>query len=493
MSIAIDREAPSTHVETGIVPRSTIEAIVSLRDTAIRKYAAAYAALAAAKAAIAEANAASNAASDDRLSSYNYSTDKTRRDFLCKLEVPDRDQFAAAARRLVDIGVWSRIIEMTELEAVMDKEEKDRLRSDLHDDPPEVTVDNVRATLERFVADADTIWKRGIANCFSKLDRRFRSHDGWKIGSRIILDRAFGDWGSWNFYRNHQDTLIDVERAFRMLDGERGLTARYGSVVQAIDFARRGTHEPHQSELETPYFKIRIYKNGNCHIWFRRDDLVDKVNLLLADYYGEVLADDTDEGEDAALRRPKTALAKNYAHFPTPPDVAEKVIEAAMIYDKTNGAKPAVLEPSAGAGNLASLAAAKGADVDCIEVQPHLALALDAAGRYRRVWEADFLTVPPIPGYDRVVMNPPFDLERDIDHVMHAMRFLKPEGMLVAIMSAGTEWRGTKKARAFRDHMANLNAQWRDLPPGSFASVGTNINTVILRVRADGRQLTWWH
>ena len=116
-----------------------------------------------------------------------------------------------------------------------------------------------------------------------------------------------------------------------------------------------------------------------------------------------------------------------------------------------------------------------------------------ASGLYRNVWHEDFLARLPHGSYDRVVLNPPFDLEeRDIDHVMHAMAFLKPDGLLVAIMSAGTEWRETKKARAFRDRMKALNAKWQDLPAGSFSPVGTNVNTVILRVWKDGRAQSYW-
>ena len=90
-------------------------------------------------------------------------------------------------------------------------------------------------------------------------------------------------------------------------------------------------------------------------------------------------------------------------------------------------------------------------------------------------------------------MNPPFDRERDIDHVTHALKFLKDTGLLIAVMSAGTEFRETAKSRAFRDHMAKLNARWKDLPTGSFSSVGTNVNTLLLKVYQDGRrQSRWW-
>lgn len=490
----------SSSASTEIVPRKTIESIVALRNVALDKFGAAYTALCSANDAIKAAHAASAAAAHDRVTSYTYHSDRQRRDFLCTLEIASEENFAAAARRLTDIAVWSHIIQMTELESVMDKEEKDKLRAELDEDPPEVTVENIYATLQRFVEDADTIWKRGIANCFSKLDRRFRSHTGWKIGSRIILDRAFDEWGHWNFHRNHQDSLIDIERVFYILDRSQVPEHWYGIVAAIDEHRRRDGHTlaPRQSVIETEFFKVCIYKNGNCHIWFQRDDLLERVNKLLAEYYGEVLADSTDEG-DGDLFNPKTTLAKNFGHFPTPPAAAAEVIKAAGIYDRSDVARSyegeipvyQVLEPSAGAGNLARRAAEKGAIVDCVEIQSHLVQQLEASGLYRNVWQGDFIARPPAARYDRVIMNPPFDMERDIDHVMHALRFLKPDGLLVAIMSAGTEWRETKKARAFRDRMESMRARWRDLPAGSFSSVGTNVNTVIVRVWNDGREQPW--
>ncbi len=480
---------------TALIPWNTIERMVALRDEALRKYEIAHDALTAAQTAIGDARAAGAAASM-RVNSYNFHThgDRRERNFLCNLDVAEREAFLAAARRLTDTGVWAQIVELTELETVMDKEEKDKLRAALVEDPPEVTVENVYATLERFVAEADTIWKRGLANCFSRLDRRFRSHTGWKIGSRVIVDRAFDDWGHWSFSSNHKDTVLDVERVFFLLDG-RTQPPHYAGIIAQIDDVRsRGPRlSAFQSVIETEYFRVRVYKNGNLHLWFRRDDLVRKANLLLAEYYGEVLADDGDQGDEGGLSRAKTAPARFFGHFPTPPAVAAEVMRAAAFYRGRDEAGPLrVLEPSAGEGNLALPAVEQGGVVDCVEIQPHLAAALEASGRYRRVIAADFLALPPSPVYDRIIMNPPFDRERDIDHVMHAMRFLKPDGLLVAVMSAGTEWRSTKKARGFRDHMATRKASWRDLPQGSFSEVGTNVNTVILRVWNDGRQASYW-
>src|SRR3546814_11086599 len=43
--------------------------------------------------------------------------------------------------------------------------------------------------------------------------------------------------------------------------------------------------------IEGDYFRVRVFKNGNLHIWFERDDLLQSVNLLLAEYYGEAIGD----------------------------------------------------------------------------------------------------------------------------------------------------------------------------------------------------------
>jgi hypothetical protein len=58
-------------------------------------------------------------------------------------------------------------------------------------------------------------------------------------------------------------------------------------------------------------------------------------------------------------------------------------------------------------------------------------------------------------------------------------------------MSAGMEFRETRKAIAFRKLIEGMKGKFSDLPPGSFSEVGTNVNTCILRVRKDGKQRYW--
>jgi len=477
------------------VRRQTIAEMTRGRSDALALFGRAHQALKEAYALLSEAwHTVPGAGRQD--TSYNRGDKEKAAALLPVVTVPTEDDFLASARYLVDRQCWAHIVSMTDLERLMDKKAKDEFRQQLMTDAPEFTTGNVTATLERFMLDADTIFKRGLAEAFSNLDRRFRSHDGWKIGSRIILNRAFDEHGSWSFYSNKRDTLQDIERVFFLLDkDEKGeskpVPPQYAGIVGAIDESRNGRGWcAKQSESESDYFIARAFLNGNLHIWFKRDDLLEKVNRLLGEYYGAPIPEERAADEDTGLNDPKTTLAKNYGFFASPDEVADRVIGYANLRQTGSNAEPLlVLEPSAGTGNLARRCVEQGSVVRCCEIHPERAAQLRAQEIY--VLTADFLTVGPSRTYDRVVMNPPFDRERDIDHVMHAFKFLKPGGRLVSVMSAGTEFRETKKSAAFRKFVEERNGTFVDLPPRSFASVGTNCNTVILIINEDGRRSSW--
>lgn len=176
-------------------------------------------------------------------------------------------------------------------------------------------------------------------------------------------------------------------------------------------------------------------------------------------------------------------------YFPTPAAVVQRVIELAAI-------KPGmeVLEPSAGSGAIVTAAAAAGAVVDCIERDPGYAAALADASIARALTVADFLAVPAEPRYDRVVMNPPFTKGTDMQHVEHALRFLKPDGLLVSVMSwtVTTESRATSKFRAL---VETRGGTVEAVAAGAFRESGTDVPTVIVTIPAsrstDAKPTIW--
>jgi hypothetical protein len=103
-------------------------------------------------------------------------------------------------------------------------------------------------------------------------------------------------------------------------------------------------------------------------------------------------------------------------------------------------------------------------------------LARELKGVHNSIFMCDFLTVAaPAEGYDLIIMNPPFHMGADIDHIKHAAGMLAPGGMLVALCMAGPH-----RERELRP----LSATWEPLPAGSFKSEGTGIDAVLLTINA---------
>lgn len=183
--------------------------------------------------------------------------------------------------------------------------------------------------------------------------------------------------------------------------------------------------------------------------------------------------------ERPAERAPVLTVDASTEFFPTPAAVVLAMTEALSQAGAPLGSDMVVLEPSAGAGAIAKAVAPAVAAVDCIERDGKLAGLLREAGFARSVRCADFLEIPPGPAYDAVLMNPPFSKQADIAHVTHAVGFLKPGGVLVAVMSAGAEFRSDKTATAFRELVADHGGWIERLPDDAFAVSGLSVSTVL--------------
>lgn len=390
-----------------------------------------------------------------------------------------RARFLKAARQDVDRATWRHLLGVSGMERLMDQTAKAQFDDQLKNDPPEVSADTCRATMTALFEDAPTIFKRGIAEAFSRLDRRFKSHDGFKIGSRIVLTNAFSEHGSWNYHYKAEAKFRDVERTFYVLDGKQQ-PDRAAGIVGAIDAAKPRNLQAGAFTAEDDYFRVRVFKNGNLHVWFKRDDLLSRVNRLLADYYGATLGDSR---QAKAAQPAQRAPARHFSYFPTPSGPASTVMDEALIRPGMR-----VLEPSAGDGRLVSLAIERGADVTAVELDARHIDGLRSITGIGRVIQDDFLAQDPavIGRFDRVVMNPPFCDGRDVDHVRHALRFVAPGGRLVAIMSAGIAFKDDADHVALRSVIEAAGGRIYDLPARSFAEVGTNINTCIVTIPVRG-------
>jgi hypothetical protein len=160
--------------------------------------------------------------------------------------------------------------------------------------------------------------------------------------------------------------------------------------------------------------------------------------------------------------------------FITPKETAQRVVELADIREGMD-----VLEPEAGRGDIAEHIN-HGSNLTCIEYQQRLAEILELRG-FDTIC-GDFLEHTG--AYDRIVMNPPFERNQDIEHTRHAYQCLKSDGRLVSIIGEGAFFRNDKTATAFREWIEELNAEVIDLPAGTFqgtiTSTGVKARIVVI-------------
>jgi len=187
--------------------------------------------------------------------------------------------------------------------------------------------------------------------------------------------------------------------------------------------------------------------------------------------------DPTEKLEEVMLTGETVNEKQFYQFFETPKELAMRIIETADI-----GETMTVLEPSAGLGAIVKFIPATVSKILCCELDPQKADVLRKEGFC--VQAGDFLEEM-FEGVDRVVMNPPFTKQQDIDHVLKAYDCLRDGGRLVSVMSPGFTFRQNKKSVEFKK-LVDKNRWWEELPDGTFKESGTLVRTVLVLLDKKG-------
>jgi hypothetical protein len=77
-------------------------------------------------------------------------------------------------------------------------------------------------------------------------------------------------------------------RVFHVLDGKPEPDCR-GGIWHLLNSAGLSSYSAGQGTAENEYLQIRVFKNRNGHITFKRPDLVDQMNKILAKHYPNAL------------------------------------------------------------------------------------------------------------------------------------------------------------------------------------------------------------
>lgn len=268
-------DATATAQGGALVRRASIEELCGHRDRALELYRRAADTLV-------EAEKAHRRALVGASSTSGFPHDRLR--YMDVNGGPSR--FADECRTIVDRDMWRSFIVGTPIGGLMDAEERKRFEDSLtgHNAVvPEVTPESVEATMLRLHDDGPMLFRRGLVNAFRTLASEYRSHDGFKVGPKVILSYGFQvyrDGGLGSFQVDAK--LRDVDRVFHVLDGKPAPEDHGAGACGAVRLA----HGQRLTQAETDYFHLRWFGNGNLHIRFKRLDLLLKVNRIIAEHYG---------------------------------------------------------------------------------------------------------------------------------------------------------------------------------------------------------------
>jgi hypothetical protein len=93
---------------------------------------------------------------------------------------------------------------------------------------------------------------------------------------------------AYEINNNAADHLDDLMRVFHVLDGKPEADYRQGCYVQLGAAFREQVAWP--KIYQNDYFELRLFRNGNGHLCFKRPALIDAMNAIIARHFPNALA-----------------------------------------------------------------------------------------------------------------------------------------------------------------------------------------------------------
>ncbi len=98
---------------------------------------------------------------------------------------------------------------------------------------------------------------------------------------------------------------------------------------------------------------------------------------------------------------------------------------------------------------------------------------------------ADFLESDLLLKFNRIIANPPFSKNQDIDHIQRMYQHLDNGGRLVSFASTHWQFANGKKETAFRKWLDIVGGVYESVEASAFKESGTNIATCIITINRN--------
>jgi hypothetical protein len=376
--------------------------------------------------------------------------------------------YASSLREHLLRSAWLHVFDGLQLDRIATADDKRKWKTAM-ENPVPFTLDNIRATFGHYIENPRVNILRGLAEVFCQLDQAYKSHDKVKIGVKGLPKRIIvGSVGYSDSYGRQK--LRDM---FNALAAYRGEPLTEYKEFDELD-KLHSSFSAKSGVVTIRGIEIKKYLNGNAHVMFDKASLRD-INKALAEFYGDVLPDTTDE--KPAKKQASTAISKDLQYYATPAKVIDDILR--HKFSSLKGKRG--LEPSCGDGRILAAMRRMGC-TNLIGVEVDYSRAVLARANGFKVVHGNFLDTAADQKFDIIVMNPPFYGKHYAKHVLHAWSLLAPGGTLIAILPATARYDHGLLDELIAANGKSWSSPWEDLPVGSFSESGTNINTTVLTV-----------
>lgn len=200
------------------------------------------------------------------------------------------DKAMPVITRNIDRCLWRDLMLKSGMLALMDAQARDQWHRNLEDgDLPAISEANILSTFEQLHQSKAEVFERGIINVFKGLSWDYKTNSPCFFGKKIIINNlvTHNRWGfslTWGFRR---DQLADLERMLYLLDGKSIPDNRGDISINLMDHIR---DNPAKDVYDDAYFSIRYFQKGTAHLTFKRPELVEKMNDIIAKHYPNQLS-----------------------------------------------------------------------------------------------------------------------------------------------------------------------------------------------------------
>ena len=229
----------------------------------------------------------------------------------------NRGQNRADIVRAINYNYWENLLYSKELNRLLTSAAQQKYSSKLYEmaefefnerNIARLKMDLVQNLFENIDAAIMKAWETFTSRfAYTDYSQNIHYYNGWatnkayKINKKVIIPLNAFDRFDGYFRCFQVDTeLSDIEKALNYLDCGRTESANMFEVLRSVGNCNCPLN------LDTKYFKIKLYKKGTAHLTFKDDELLKKFNLYcgkkfnwLPDDYGRKPYKDLSEREKA--------------------------------------------------------------------------------------------------------------------------------------------------------------------------------------------------